>query len=680
MACCAVSAYVIYLILRTHDRFRSTLAAPLPQPKKGYGEAVVNDIVPCAKKTESPATAIFHVTGMSCGACSAAITHALEQRPGVVRANVLLPASQARVAYFANAVNPAELGAVIDGLGYEWHQRAEQEPWVTAFRRRSQEQLLEMAATRKRLVTATWLTAIVLLPALLPRQAQVPFFTIVQCCICAFLVLVAGSAMHMQAWTAAKIFRIDMYTLSSVALLLSFLRSTVWAYMGLDASFHHIATLTTVLTGASLIKQTASHRPWAPFTSIADRMPTEVDVLQQANVETARDEAAFTRIPTKLLRIGDVLAVSEGVPVPADGVAKSMVHVVDTFATGELHPRRKKPGDLVYAGSVVQHGLLHMQVQHVASDTLLEQLLASVAEADNANSSQDDLLERILRSYCSGVFVIAVFVGLCQYMWLGASSTEALDKSIAILLSTCPCALTLMVPSCVALLTGRAHPSHVLPPALTSLLGHAFSQGQILLSGAKHVARAASSAKVVLFDKTGTLTQPDITVCGMSIESSAPGVCQSEIFLWQVIAALEVQSIHVVGQALRRHAEKQIGTSRRGSHRTEPPRASGVQTLDSLGVVGFVSWDRSKYLVAVGSEKLMEQLGVRMGPCHSTSAFGSSVRKQVFLAVDNSLVATLGLNESLRADAKQTVRDLQAEGYLIGLVCHTDQTKVTTET
>lgn len=453
MACCAISAYIIYLVLQTHDRLRSTLAVSSPQVGKQLVES--DEHVACIAPSDGPATAILQITGMSCSACSTAITQALEATPGILRANILLATAQARIAYDRRILETASLGTIIDRLGYAWREADEREPWAAAYRRRAQEQLLEMDATRRRLLRAACIGGIVLALAMVPHSRQRHIMDILQFSLCFYLVLILDRSRHEHAWRVARSLRVDMSSLSSIALLLSLGQSCVRAWFGAETTFHHISTLTAVLTGADLIKQTVSYRSWAPCTSLVDQMPTEVDIIQDDPIEGHAGNHV-TRIPTNMLRIGDIVSLPVSALAPVDGTAKSSGYVVETFATGELLPRKKQPGDLIYAGSVVRNTSLCLQVQHIGQDTLLEQLLASVAGSESRKQGRTDTLERILRSYCSGVLLIALVVGVCRYTLLADTGADAFEKGVAILLSTCPCAIAMMVPSCVALLTSKS--------------------------------------------------------------------------------------------------------------------------------------------------------------------------------------------------------------------------------
>ena len=60
----------------------------------------------------------FDVTGMTCAACQANVTKAVEKLPGVRAVDVSLLANTMKVEYDADQVDEAQISAAVDRIGY----------------------------------------------------------------------------------------------------------------------------------------------------------------------------------------------------------------------------------------------------------------------------------------------------------------------------------------------------------------------------------------------------------------------------------------------------------------------------------------------------------------------------------------------------------------------------------
>lgn len=241
-----------------------------------------------------------------------------------------------------------------------------------------------------------------------------------------------------------------------------------------------------------------------------------------------------TEIPTEALRSGDIFLVKPGSLVPADGTVLEGTSSVDEAAiTGESVPVEKQSGDRVISATVNKAGFLKCRADRVGEDTTLSQIIRLVEEAGASKAPIAQLADKV-----AGVFVpVVIMIALATlFGWLiaGAGAEFAISSAIGVLVISCPCALGLATP--VAIMVGT---------------GVGASHGILIKSG--EALQRAKEIDTVVMDKTGTITSGKLHVTGtgcyvrdMSLDT-----------LVQIAAALEKKSEHPLAEAIVEHAERQ---------------------------------------------------------------------------------------------------------------------------
>ena len=130
-----------------------------------------------------------------------------------------------------------------------------------------------------------------------------------------------------------------------------------------------------------------------------------------------------------------------GESIPVDGVVREGASAVDeSMLTGESRAVAKQAGDVVYAGTVNQDGLLTCEATKVGRDTLLAGIVRLVAEAQGSKAPIQRLADRV-----SGIFVpIVVAIAAVTFVatwWVAGDVARALVHAVAVLVIACPCAL-----------------------------------------------------------------------------------------------------------------------------------------------------------------------------------------------------------------------------------------------
>lgn len=218
---------------------------------------------------------------------------------------------------------------------------------------------------------------------------------------------------------------------------------------------------------------------------------------------------------------GDLLLVRAGDQIPADGtVVRGEGYVAEAGITGEPLPRRKREGDPVYAGTLLDSGTLQLRAARVGEDTTFARIIALVEEAQDAKSPAERLIDRFAKYYTPAVVVMAAAVLL---------ATGRVETAITVLVLACPGALVIGAP--IANVAG---------------IGRGAREG-ILLKGGDSIHTFAKTDAIV-FDKTGTLTAGVPTVAAQRAYTDRPEEALA------LAAGAERASAHPLAKAVVRAA------------------------------------------------------------------------------------------------------------------------------
>jgi Cu2+-exporting ATPase len=341
----------------------------------------------------------------------------------------------------------------------------------------------------------------------------------------------------------------------------------------------------------------------------------QVDALARARPALAtRERADGTReeVPLSALRAGDVVAVAVGDAVPADGVLLDAEGAFDeSLLTGESVPVAKRSDDGVYAGSLCRERPARLRVSRTGSDTRLSQLTRLVERAQEQRPPIALFADRI-----SGAFVtVLLLAAAAVYAWWRVHDPErAFEVALAVLVVSCPCALSLAVPAALASVHGALAKLGILalrPEALDVL----------------------ARADRVVFDKTGTLTDRQPVRAGIEVFG---GMGDDDVL--RIAAALERDSGHPLAAAFADVADV--------------PAVRDLRSVPGHGLRGMVegrAW------------------------CLGRASFAANQPDDdaVWLGDGHAPAARFTLREAMRADAPEALAALRAQG--LGLsVCSGD--------
>lgn len=252
------------------------------------------------------------------------------------------------------------------------------------------------------------------------------------------------------------------------------------------------------------------------------------------------------RVLLSELKLGDRVLVQPGGLIPADGrILSGQSSVDESVLTGEYLPLPRAPGDAVTAGTLNVEGPLTVAVDALGDDTRLSAIVRLLERAQSDKPKLAEIADRVSQWFLVIVLLAAAVVGL---VWWYIDPQRAFWIVLALLVATCPCALSLATPTALTTATGTLHK-----------LGLLLTRGHVL-EGLNHI-------DTVVFDKTGTLTEGRLTLTAVHpLGSEDADRCLA------LAAALENRSEHPIARAFGR----------------APQPADSVDSVPGLGLEGRV--------------------------------------------------------------------------------------------
>lgn len=381
----------------------------------------------------------------------------------------------------------------------------------------------------------------------------------------------------------------------------------------LIGEFNESAIVTFLFQLGSFLEQKTMKKTRSAIKALTEMAPqTAYKIL------SAQEDGGFEieEIEADEVEIGDLLLVKAGNQIASDGIViKGQGYAMEASITGESLPKKKKVGDFVYAGTILDSGILQMQATKVGEDTTFAKIIALVEEAQDAKSPAERFIDKFAKYYTPAVIVIAILVFIL---------TRNVDTAITVLVLACPGALVIGAPIANVAGIGRG------------------AQNDILLKGGDSIDRF-SKTDTIVFDKTGTLTEGLPRVCLQKDFTNQP----AEVLA--LAASAEKASDHPLAQAIIRYAGD-----------LPSYEAESVETIKGLGIKAEVG-GRS---ILIGNQKLMEEekVGLPEGLAQAVTEAQNSGSSIVLIALAGQVQMLLGIADQIKEDAVQSIRALKAMG------------------
>lgn len=573
----------------------------------------------------------YSVEGMGCGSCAIKIENVLKGTAGVHSAQVNFAAKSATVDFDEHKIREQDFCESVHGLGYDLVESHSPEDLLQAEEkmRHHEERYL-----RGRLLVAGSLTfflfgiAMHVFPGV--HRLDVRLNHWIQFFLATPVLFWSGDRFLRALYTSIKTRHANMNTLIGLGTVSAYIYSlvvTVFPRLLTDSGmvanvyFEPVGFIISFILLGLFLENRAKGKTSDSIRQLMGLRAREATVVVggQSIVK-----------PIDEVQVGDVLLIRPGERIPVDGEVQTGTSAIDeSMVTGEPLPVQKGPGDAVIAGTVNQKGSLQMIAQRVGRATLLHQIIMMVQRAQGSKAPIQRYADKISSVFVPVVLVIAA-LSLSSWLIWGPEPqlTYALVAFVSVLIIACPCALGLATPTAIMVGTGKG------------------AENGVLFRRAESIEKAEKINAVVL-DKTGTLTAGRPEVVNYQVHEAIPE-------LWSLLFSIEEKSEHPLSQALARFAEQQ------GARQVA---VAQFESVTGMGVRGTLQG----YQVAVGNLRLMNSLGIQ-----NTGLSDSELQRWqelgltiVSMAVNDRLVAVLGIRDPVKPEAAAAVKTLESMGIEI---------------
>jgi P-type Cu+ transporter len=351
---------------------------------------------------------------------------------------------------------------------------------------------------------------------------------------------------------------------------------------------------------------------------LMDLAPRTAHVLRDGREE---------EVPVELVALDDVVIVRPGERISVDGtILEGFAAIDESMITGESIPVDKRVGDPVIGATINKTGLLKIRATRVGADTMLNQIIKLVGDAQIARAPIQRLADRVASVFVPAVIVIAVATFFVWKFAFGLPIAQSLVFFIAVLIIACPCALGIATPAAIMVGTGKG------------------AENGLLIKGGEYLEKAHKLTMVV-FDKTGTLTKgtPSLTDVVPIGRYTADEVLR-------IAASAEKGSEHPLGAAIVR------GASERAVPLDEP---EAFEAIPGRGVRAAVFG----HSILLGNRGVMGDAGISTAAAEATlGRVEAEGKTAMLLAVDHQLAGVLAVADTLKDHAVEAIRALKAMG------------------
>ncbi|QDQ28558.1 heavy metal translocating P-type ATPase [Chitinimonas arctica] len=472
------------------------------------------------QESEHVREAALLLEGISCAACIWLNERHLLGMPGVLEASVNYTTHRARVRWDERRVQLSQILAAVAAIGYRAH------PYDPG----RQESLRQRE--RKQALARLWIAGLSMMQVMMyavpvylaaPGDISPAMLGLMQWASLILtlpVLLYSCLPFYQGVWRDLKLRRVGMDAPVLIGVWASFLASAQATVLEQGAVyFDSVSMFVFLLLGGRYLEGMARRKAGEAAESLVKLVPAFAHRLANWPANHASME-----VPVAELVVDDVLLVKPGEHYPADAlVLEGEGSADEALLTGESRPVPKRVSDTVIGGAVNLDGPMIVQVKRVGQETQLAGIVRLLDRALAEKPRLAQMADRLAGSFVTALLLVAA---LAWYGWHLYDPAQALPITVAVLVISCPCALSLATPA-----------------AMTAATGRLARAGLLLTRG--HALETLATVTDIVFDKTGTLTHGrprllEVLPLGLTAQSGHA-----------LAALLEQASEHPIAMALR---------------------------------------------------------------------------------------------------------------------------------
>lgn len=418
------------------------------------------------------------------------------------------------------------------------------------------------------------------------------------------IMIYSAQPFYVGAWRSLKQGHLSMDVSVSLALIGAFIAS-MWAtvFNTGEVYYDSITMFVFFLLLGRFLELRARRKASESSSNLARLVPI---------MATRIDDEGEHEVAAKTLQLGDRVRVLAGATLPADGIiVEGQASLNESMLTGEQLPLLKQPGDQVYAGTINTDAPLQIRVSHRIEESRISQIMRLQDHALDDKPAIAQMADQLSRHF---ILVLLIIAAAVWTFWHFHQPEQAFWIALAVLVATCPCALSLATPT-----------------ALTSATANLTRNGILLRRG--HVLDILTKANRIVMDKTGTLTTGEISLTGTTTLAE-----MDETQCLAIARAMEAQSEHPIARAFRLPTDS-ISVL---------PSAREITPVIGHGITALVDGVRYR----IGSARWLG-----LDPAQER---GRGLA--IYLADEQQVLARFNLEDTLRPDARALIAAFKAAG------------------
>ena len=324
----------------------------------------------------------------------------------------------------------------------------------------------------------------------------------------------------------------------------------------------------------------------------------------------------------------DLLVCLPGDRIAVDGeIIKGESHFDESFITGESIPVLKNKGDKVIAGSINYEGTIEYKAEKIGKDSTISEIVRLVVDSTNSKVPISKLVDKICFYFVPVVIVLAILTFIINVIITKDISTS-LIRFVTVLVIACPCSLGLATPLALVISVGNA------------------AKNNLLIKNSESI-ETVSKVSTIVFDKTGTLTNGILSISRINNHCDLPVKDVLEL-----LGSIELNSTHPLAYGINRYIK--VNNIKTYDLVTEDLVGYGVKGKDNKNNVYYACNSALlKKLDIINSYEAEEK---------EMSKDGNSV---IYLVRNKKVIATFGLKDVVRDEAKAVVEKLNSKGLNI---------------
>jgi len=482
-------------------------------------------------KKDNMKTLNLTVKGLDCAACAEKIEKALMRHDGIKGITVYLGAEKVDIQFDPSVIKEKSIIDTINGLGYKVLTEKEEAPPKFFLKGEWTFDLLRIGFV--------FLLIVLSLTGITKRLSPIDIFSIIA-------IVVGGYPLIKHAYIDLR----EKAVTADVFMALGVVAATA------IGEFRSAAIIAFFMLIAEFLDSFTMEKARKAIKDLIDMAPKAARVKKgDAEVE----------IPVEEVKKGNIVVVKPGEKIPVEGVIISGRGSINQAPiTGESIPVEKKEGDVVYAATINQLGVLFIKVTHTGQDTTYARIIKLVEEAESSKAPVQRIADKFATYFTPAILAIATLTFLI---------TWKITNAIAVIVVACPCTVAIATPLAVVASMGRA------------------AKKGIIIKGGRYL-EALAKVDTIVMDKTGTVTMGDPVVT--DIEGFA-GHDDKEII--SCAAAVERYSEHPLAKAIIKKAAE-IGAA--------VPEPEEYRVVPGMGIEATVNGKR----IILGSRDMLRNKNI----------------------------------------------------------------------